>query len=135
MNTLRLLVEKALEKDHLSVREMAISFGVSHTTIHRILKNEAVDLETVIKICNVLNVKPATALNAEAIDEKTSVVNIIAAIVEQEPRLAILFTDLAHDLQEGNVSTDDVQDIVSYAAYRLRNAHQQRSSTIHAEGG
>jgi transcriptional regulator with XRE-family HTH domain len=133
MNTLKLLVEKMLEREHLSVRAAGDRLGVSHTTIHRLLDGESLDLSSVIKICNALGVKPATALNAEATDEDTSVVSVIAAIIETEPRLATLFADLAHDFQEGTVSSDDVLDIVSYAGYRLENARKQRSSTVHAE--
>jgi plasmid maintenance system antidote protein VapI len=126
MNSLKLLVERALAMENLSVRAAAFKFGVSHTTIHRILNNEPADLDTIIKICKVLGVEPATVLNAEASTDKQSVVSIIATIVEVEPRLASLFADLAHDLQEGTVSSDDVADIVSYASYRLsKNANRQ----------
>jgi transcriptional regulator with XRE-family HTH domain len=134
MNTLKLLVEKVLEREHLSVRAAEARFGVSHTTIHRLLNGESLDLKSIIKICEALGVKPATALNAEASDEDTSVVSVIAALIEAEPRLATLFADLAHDFQEGNVSSDDVLDIVSYAGYRLANAHKQQGSSVHAEG-
>lgn len=134
MNTLRLLVERKLEKEHLSVRAASQAWDVSHTTIHRILKNDALDLETLLKMCKVLNVTPATALNTQAEDETTSVVSIISVLVEQDPRLATLFTELARDLDAGTVSPDDVLDIVSYAGYRLRNAHQ-RNDAVHAEGG
>jgi DNA-binding Xre family transcriptional regulator len=129
---LKELFEKKLRDRNLSVRSAAAEMNVSHTTLHRVLNDEPVDLKTVIALCNWLNVSPSTILDTEAKDTRTSIPAVIASLIEQDERLASIFTDMAEDLQSGKVSPDDVEDIVSYAAYRLRKKNDKhQSSGIH----
>jgi transcriptional regulator with XRE-family HTH domain len=131
MNTLKWLVERELAQSGLSARALAEKLGVSHTTIYRIQKGKVNDVKTIVKVCTALGVEPATVLNAEVTDgSPTSVVSIISALIQAEPRLSSMFAELAQDLETGAVSSDDVVDIVSYATYRLRNARQHRTQEV-----
>jgi DNA-binding Xre family transcriptional regulator len=118
---LKELVEARLKDQRLSVRQAAQELGISHTTIHRVLAGEAIDLDTVIKLCKWLGVRPSDILDVDAADETTSAAATIALVIAQEPRLGALLTDLSKDLKAGNVSPEDVKDIVAYALYRLEN--------------
>ena len=128
---LKTLLERELEKKHLSVRAASREMNVTHTTLHRVLRNEPVDLDTVVILCRWLNVRPSTMLDIEAKDDTVSVSSTIAALIEQDPRLASVFTEMADDLRRGAISTDDVNDVLSYAAYRLRHGNQQHSEALH----
>ena len=130
---LRELFEKKLRERNLSVRAAAADMDVSHTTLHRVLNDEPVDLKTVIALCNWLNVSPSTILDTQASDKRTSVPAVIASLIERDERLAAIFTDMAEDLTNGEISPDDVSDIISYAAYRLRKNDKQQSSGVHGK--
>jgi transcriptional regulator with XRE-family HTH domain len=131
MNKLKWLVERELAQSGLSGRAFAEKLGISHTTLYRIQKGKVNDVKTIVKVCSALGVEPSTVLNAEAADgTQTSVVSIIAALVQAEPRLSSMFAELAQDLETGAVSSDDVVDIVSYATYRLRNARQHHTQEV-----
>lgn len=128
---LQTLLERELEKQHLSVRAASREMNITHTTLHRVLRGEPVDLDTVITLCKWLNVRPSTILDIEANDETTSVSSAIAALIEQDERLASVFIRIANDLGRGSLSVDDVKDVVSYAAYRLGNGDKQQSTLVH----
>src|SRR5687768_10090744 len=65
---LQILLENAMREKRLSAREAAEEIKVSHTTILRALKGEAVDVETIIKFANFLNIRPSELLNSMATD-------------------------------------------------------------------
>ena len=130
---LKELFERKLRTRNLSVRAAAVEMDVSHTTLHRVLNDEPVDLKTVIALCNWLNVSPSTILDTQANDTRTSIPAVIASLIEQDERLAAIFTDMADDLQTGTINPDDVLDVVSYAAYRLRKNDKQQSSGVHGK--
>lgn len=131
MKTLKLLVERKIRDNSMSIRSAATELGVSHTTIHRVVNGEVIDLDTVIKICKWLGVRPSTILDVE-VETQGTALNSIVAIVEQDPRLSDLFSELAKDLKDGTVELSDVEDIISYAAFRMRNA-KPRNNQVHAQ--
>jgi len=115
------LVKYKLEKDHLTIRDGARSVGVSHTTLARIINGSPVDIDTLVRVCNWLGIEPADALNSEAVGISGSkLAASIAILVEKEPALASMFREALEDVEKGNLSPQDVQEIIQYAAYRLR---------------
>ena len=99
---------------------MADEIGTSHTTILRALRGELVDLDTIIKIANWLDTRPSTLL--DGFGRKDSVVVRVASIVERVPGLAKIIEEAAAAVENGTADPALVEDIVSYAAYKL-NGH------------
>ena len=130
---LRVLLEGELDKRHLSVRAAAEQVGVAHTTLHRIINHEPIDLETMVKLCNWLGVRPSTILDAQSNNSDVSIPSIVASLIEMDSRLATIFSDLADDLQEGTVDPDDVKDVAYYIAYRLKKDDRRQTQGVFTE--
>jgi transcriptional regulator with XRE-family HTH domain len=126
------LLEKRLRDRKISVRTAAEELNVSHTTLHRIMNGETMDLKTLVNLSNWLGVRPSTILDSDANDEKTSISSTITALIEQDPRLASAFTEIGKELKNGNIDLRDVEDIVSYTIYRINDA-KRRNNPINGD--
>jgi transcriptional regulator with XRE-family HTH domain len=113
------LVHDKMQSEGLTIREGARALGMSASTITRLLNGFPMDLETMIKVCNWLGVSPASVLNSQAIEGTDKLAASIAMILEREPTLASIFREALEDVEKGKLSPEDVQEIVSYAAYRI----------------
>jgi len=126
------LLEKRLHDRNISVRTAAEELNVSHTTLHRIINGETMDLKTLVSLSNWLGVRPSTILDSDANDENTSISSTITALIEQDPRLASAFTEIGKELKNGNIDLRDVEDIVSYTIYRI-NDGKRRNNPINGD--
>ena len=55
----------------------------------------------------------------------------VALLIEAEPRLKQLFGSLVKDYREGRLTSEDIEDIFAYAAYRIQrkgNTDEQRTT-------
>ena len=130
---LRVLLEGELNRRHLSVRAAAEQVGVAHTTLHRVINDEPIDLDTMVKLCNWLGVRPSTILDAQSDSSDVSIPSIVASLIETDSRLATIFSDLADDLKEGTVDPDDVKDVAYYIAYRLKKDDRRQTQGVFTE--
>ena len=60
------LLKEKMQKENLSLRAAASEVGVSHVTIVRALKEEPLDLDTIIAISNWLGISPSVVLGTRA---------------------------------------------------------------------
>jgi transcriptional regulator with XRE-family HTH domain len=114
----KLLKEKCQKLD-LSSRQAATEVGVSHATILRALRGDIVDLETLIKLSGWLNVKPATLLNTFS-KSPDPLVDQVAVLLERHPKVREMFSKLMKAIEDEKTDPDVVDDIIVFAAYRLR---------------
>ena len=132
------LVKCKLGNDHLTLREGAKDAQVSHTTLARIVNGDKYDIATLVKVCNWLGVSPADALDSERIgDGDEKLVAALAILVEREPALASIIKDAVKDVEKGNLSPQDVQEIIAYAAFRLnlgKSRPKPSKSWLHKKG-
>lgn len=112
------LMEAKMADEKLSYRDVGSILGMSHTTAIRASQGMAVDLETLIRICDWLEVEPATMLNSLGKSENT-LANQIAVILEREPRLADAFQGAIKAILIGDVKTHIIEDIAAYISYRV----------------
>jgi transcriptional regulator with XRE-family HTH domain len=122
-----ILKERMAERD-LALRPAAEQIGISHTTLARVLKGQQVDFETLQKLADWAGMSVSTVVNTFDPDEENAVLNAITALIESEPDLKDIFMDAGEMLKAGEISADDLKDIVAYAAYKL-----QRAKGIHDE--
>ena len=112
------LLREKMTKEGLSEREVARRVGVAPITVGRLLGGESVELEILEKMCNWLGVSLASALNARGVvDDKLAAQ--IALLVESEPELKNLFSNMLKDLSEESLSLNDVREIIRYATFRV----------------
>jgi transcriptional regulator with XRE-family HTH domain len=109
------LLKDYMKQNKLASRDIAEKAKVSHTTILHFLKGQKIDMDTFIKLCEALNINPATALGAE----EDKIPKTLALIIERNPRLGTMFTSLVEQWEDGKLTTEDVEDILNYAIYRL----------------
>ncbi len=117
---LRSLLAEKMRKDRLSARDAARQIGVSHTTVNRVLDGDIPNVENLVAISNWLGVTVATALGVET-GTQDDVAARVALLIEAEPRLKQLFSSFVNGFQEGLLSSEDVEDILAYAVYRIQN--------------
>lgn len=114
------LVEERLKERNLSVRKAAERIGIAHTTLTRVIEGHDVDLSTLVSVCRWLGVNPADVLHAEGqLDPRSELASSIAVLVQASPSLTPVFEEILHKFQDGSISSDTVDDLVRYAAYRL----------------
>lgn len=127
---LRSLLAEKMRKEQISARDAARQIGVSHTTVNRVLDGDIPNVENLVAISNWLGVTVATALGVET-GTKDDVAARVALLIEAEPRLKQLFGSLVKDYREGRLTSEDIEDIFAYAAYRIQrkgNTDEQRTT-------
>ena len=117
---LQTLLKDEQKKRGWSSRELAEAVGTSHTTILRALRGELVDLDTIVKIANWMNVRPSTLL--DGFGKKDQVAVRVAVLVERVPGLAKTLEAAADAIDEGRAEPELIEDIVAYATYKLNLA-------------
>jgi len=120
------LMNQKMQKENMSERELARRMNVAPTTIARLKKGEFIDLETMYKICNWLGVNVASALNERGITDDALAAKM-SLLIEANPDLRGLFTDMMRDFAESDLSVEDVREIIQYATYRISS--KQKAST------
>jgi len=116
-----MLKNKLLQKikaNGMSTRQAAESIGVSHTTIIRALRGEAVDVATILKISEWLEVKPSTLINSMS-PTKSGLPEQIMLMLAGSPILAKEFEKAINSIVEGTVDETVIADIAAYASYRV----------------
>ena len=119
------LVLDKLRSEGLGLRDGAAVVGVSHTTMARAIQGMQVDIPTILRLCNWLHISPASALNSMAIVREgepfgeDKLAASIAILVQREPGLASVFQKAVEQVEKGTLKPKDVQEIISFAAFRL----------------
>jgi transcriptional regulator with XRE-family HTH domain len=117
---LQTLLQNQMRARNLSSHGVAEEIGCSHTTVLRALKGERIDIDTLIKIANWLHVRPSELLNS--MDETdTSLSDAIAVLLSHSPELEAELKDAAERVRAGVLDPAVLNDIVSYALYKLRS--------------
>jgi hypothetical protein len=91
---------------------------LNHRFISPFLTN-APDVENLVSISNWLGVTVATALGVET-GTQDDVAPRIALLIEAKARLKQLFGAFVKDYEDGRLTSEDIEDIFAYAAYRIR---------------
>ncbi len=119
---LQTLLKDEARKRGWSSRKMAQEIGVSHTTILRALRGELVDLDTLIGIADWLGVRPSDLLNSFSKRKGADLSAVIAVLIERIPALKEPLQAAAEAVQAGTVDPSIVEDIVTYATYKLEKS-------------
>ena len=114
------LIRTRIEDQNLSIREAARQIGLAHTTLARIIEGEPIDLTTYIRACEWLRVNAADVLHSEGkIGTRSEVAAGVASIIRASPSLEPIFEEIVAKFEAGEISSDTVNDLIKYAAYRL----------------
>lgn len=113
------LIKDKMQKEGLSARAAAKQANVAHTTILRAIEGRNLDLPSLNKICTWLGVSVAFALSEGGAKDEV-IASKMNMLISREPKLKSLFAEIISEVEAGTLSTDDVEDIVAYAGYRIK---------------
>jgi transcriptional regulator with XRE-family HTH domain len=108
------------------MRQVGRDTGLSTTTVGRILEGEPLDVDTLVTICNWIGVLPSEVLDSESM-LPSSLGAKIAAAVSAEPELAKVFGEAIDLFTQNKMSQDELNDIVAYTTFRLRQIKERQS--------
>jgi transcriptional regulator with XRE-family HTH domain len=120
------ILKKTMQEKDLSSHTAADAIGVSHTTILRALRGDKIDVDTIVKIANYLNVRPSELLNSMS---DTSLADQIAVLLTHSPELENQFKKVVGLIQAGETDEAALRDVVSYALYKFQGV--SNASTGH----
>ena len=116
---LQRVVQDEMARRDLSLRPAAKEIGIAHTTLLRVLNNEPVDLNTLLKVSEWTGMSLTTILGMEETEDEKAIMATMTAIVEAEPELRQTFLQAHQALVDGEIDIEDLREIASYAAYKL----------------
>jgi transcriptional regulator with XRE-family HTH domain len=124
MDRLGQFLREELAARHMTIRQLALELKMSHATVTRALAGQPVDIETAILFCNWLGVNLS-----DLFDPDPSVDNLarqLAVLINREPDLAKAFTNAMQKVDAGEISTEDIRDIIEYATFKLEHYERRR---------
>jgi transcriptional regulator with XRE-family HTH domain len=114
------VLKGAMDERNLSAREIASLIGVTHTTILRALRGEKIDLPTLIKIAEWLNIRPSALL--DTLGDDAQIEAKIGLLVQAYPELQGVLEKAAVAVENGQADPALIKDIIAYAEYRIQSA-------------
>jgi len=116
------LAEKLKERmklEKLSLRAAAKQIDVSHSTIDRVLKGETVEVDTLTKISEFLNV-PIDDLIGQSKEIKERF-DRISNLFSIEPELAEVLDRIAQGIKTGDIDKKIITEVSAFTAFRIRH--------------
>jgi transcriptional regulator with XRE-family HTH domain len=113
------ILKGAMDERKLSARDVGANLGISHTTILRAMRGEQIDLDTLIKIAEWLNIRPSALL--DTLGDEARIDAKINALVQAYPELQGVLEKAAVAIEKGQADPGLIKDIVAYAEYKLQS--------------
>jgi transcriptional regulator with XRE-family HTH domain len=110
----------ALRERGVSNRAAAREIGISHSTLGRILEGQSYDVQTLLSVCEWLEISPSSVLASEGVIKKDALAAKIAMMVETNPALEKIFEEAIERYENNEISKQAIQDLIQYAAFRLQ---------------
>lgn len=114
------VLKGAMDERNLSARDVGGILGVSHTTILRALRGEQIDLATLIKIADWLNIRPSALL--DTLGDEAPIDAKVDTLVQAYPELQNVLEKAADAIKNGQADPRIIHDIVAYAEYRIQSS-------------
>jgi transcriptional regulator with XRE-family HTH domain len=112
------LIQDALKRKNLSIREAARQIGISHSTLTYVLEGKTMEVHTADKICKWLGVPLSAAVESD--DQLEKAIAAISVVLKAAPELEKVFIEAADEVNNGTMTIQDFHEIIEYAAYRIQ---------------
>lgn len=125
------LAEKLRERmdlDGMSVRSAGQKIGVSHSTVARIVHGEAVDVDTLVKVCDFLNIPVESVLDVR--EEPEESLRDLNLVISTEPELSQVFHKIAQGIINDEIDKTILAEIAAFANYRLEQHTQEQNKQV-----
>jgi transcriptional regulator with XRE-family HTH domain len=118
LNLLQVVLSNKLRELGISIREASRRSGIPNTTINRMLKGEAIDMPTLVKIAEWLDIPPSNLLDGL---DRSNLAAKLSAMLNANPRLKESFEEVVDKINSGQVEKTVVDEIASYAVFRTKD--------------
>jgi lambda repressor-like predicted transcriptional regulator len=126
---LQTFIQEKMNENNLSLRAASRKIGIAHTTLIRILDGKPYRQENLVKIATWLDVSPATLVNLMSGDEDPLAKKIVAAL-QKEGKLAKAFEDVVQAIENGEVQSDIINEIIAFAVFRLEYSRKIKEDIL-----
>ena len=127
---LKVILQKPMEEKGLSSHSAAEAIGVSHTTILRALRGDAVDVDTIIKIARYLKLRPSDLL--DVMGDGSSLPEQISILLSSSRELEKEIGEAVERVKAGKLDVAVLRDIISYALFKMNSGETRNARTTNA---
>ncbi len=117
------IITKEIQRRGITFREAAKEIGGSHTTLYQITEGRSMDIETAIAICKWANLPIETLVNVAGERERT--LAAVDVLLRAAPDLEKAFLDAAEAVERGELSMDDFNEVITFAAYMIQRRRDE----------
>ena len=115
--TLAALVQLKMDQEHISLRTAGEQAGVAHTTIDRVRKGKAIDLERTKKICDWVGIPVSSVVDVGEV--KADMLDEVASLFAMNDEFSDVFTEIAEKVKSGDLPQEILGEITAFAAFRM----------------
>lgn len=117
------ILTKEIQRRGISFREAAKEIGISHTTLYAIKEGRPMDVETAIAVCKWANVPIETLVKVAGKRERT--LAAVDVLLRAAPDLEKAFLEAADAVESGELSMDDFNEVITFAAYMIQRRRDE----------
>ena len=117
------ILKARMNKSGQSGRTVAKEIGISNSTLSNVLKEQVVDLATMVKIAEWLDINPSSIINVHLDGEKSELSEKIDVLIEADPELKAMFTIMADEYTRGIITAEDIKEILNYVQFKVSSKH------------
>ena len=117
---LKTALQAAMQHRGLSSHSAAAEIGVSHTTVLRALRGDAVDVDTLVKIADWLHVRPSELLNS--LSSRATLSEDLSVLLSHSSELEQVLGDLVQSIEDGKMNKAVLDEVVAFAQYKFSTA-------------
>ena len=112
-----MLRKQRMDAEGPNVHETGKLFGISHPIVARVGNGEAVKIEALTKICNLLGFPVESMLGLK--DEMNDLVEEVLRVISIEPELSEVFLEIGQNRGDGKLDKIILNEIAAFAHCRL----------------
>jgi transcriptional regulator with XRE-family HTH domain len=117
MNKLSRLLQEYMTNKELSEKDVAQRIGVNRSVIRRVVNNQSIDIDTLLKITDLLGVPIEEILDIK--EDEDEILKQISWILSIDPNLSEFFGDIARGILKGDYEKRTLAEVAAYTMYRL----------------
>lgn len=120
---LKMLLRQEIDRRRIGVRAAAKEIGISHSTVYAVFNDRPLEVDTAYLICKWLGVPLTSAVDQPEYTPDAAVA-AIRLLLKAAPDLEKVFISAIDALKEGDLTPEDFQDVVEFAAYKIQRKRQ-----------
>ncbi len=117
MNKLSRLLQEYMSNEELSVNDIANRIDVPPSVIHRVVYNQSIDIDTLLKVTDLISVPIEEILDIK--NDKNEILKQTVWVLSIEPDFSKLFGDSARGIRRGDTEKRVLAEVAAYTMYKI----------------